>query len=91
MSLSLIHISSANDPNYKGVLVGGISGGVGSTIQIHSVGYPASSFFVAQQVYDASGKPVEGVYVDRNGDGKITVDDYYHYKSPCLLYTSRCV
>ena len=32
-------LTSANDPNYKGVLVGGISGGVGSTIQIHSVGY----------------------------------------------------
>ncbi|AYQ31689.1 TonB-dependent receptor [Runella sp. SP2] len=75
-------LTSANDPNYKGVLVGGISGGVGNTIQIHSVGYPASSFFVAQQVYDASGKPVEGVYVDKNGDGKITVDDYNHYKSP---------
>ncbi len=75
-------LTSANDPNYKGVLVGGIAGGVGSTIQIHSVGYPASSYFVAQQVYDQNGKPVEGVYVDRNQDGKITVDDYYHYKSP---------
>jgi iron complex outermembrane receptor protein len=75
-------LTSANDPNYKGVLVGGIAGGVGSTIQIHSVGYPASSYFVAQQVYDENGKPVEGVYVDRNQDGKITVDDYYHYKSP---------
>ena len=75
-------LTSANDPGYKGVLVGGIAGGVGSTIQIHSVGYPASSYFVAQQVYDENGKPVEGVYVDRNQDGKITVDDYYHYKSP---------
>ncbi|MFN3378153.1 MAG: SusC/RagA family TonB-linked outer membrane protein, partial [Runella zeae] len=64
-------LTSANDPNYKGVLVGGIAGGVGSTIQIHSVGYPASSFFVAQQVYDEAGKPIEGVYVDRNKDGKI--------------------
>ena len=75
-------LTSANDPNYKGVLVGGIAGGVGSTIQIHSVGYPASSFFVAQQVYDEAGKPIEGVYVDRNKDGKITIDDYYHYQSP---------
>ncbi|MFN3852351.1 MAG: SusC/RagA family TonB-linked outer membrane protein [Spirosomataceae bacterium] len=81
-SNKITKLTSANDPNYKGVLTGGIAGGVGSTIQIHSVGFPASSFFVAQQVYDEAGNPIEGVYVDKNQDGKITVDDYYHYKSP---------
>ena len=34
-----------------------------------------------QQAYDATGKPLEGVYVDRNGDGQITSADRYRYKS----------
>ncbi|MDI9871023.1 SusC/RagA family TonB-linked outer membrane protein [Flectobacillus roseus] len=75
-------LTNNNDPSYQGVLVGGIAGGVGSTIQIHSVGYPAYSFYVLQQAYDANGKPIEGVYVDRNGDGIINVDDQYRYKNP---------
>ncbi len=75
-------LTNNNDPSYQGVLVGGITGGVGSTIQIHSVGYPASAFYVMKQVYDTNGKPVEGVYVDNNTDNKLTVDDQYHYKSP---------
>jgi len=70
-----------DDPNYAGILVGGISGGVGNTVQIQSVGYPMYSFYVYQQVYDANDKPIEGLYVDRNGDGKITDADRYHYKS----------
>ena len=61
---------------------GYISGGTGNTIQAHAVGYNPFSFYVYQQVYDANGKPLEGVYVDRNGDGKITADgDKYFYKS----------
>jgi iron complex outermembrane receptor protein len=75
-------LTNNSDPSYTGVLVGGIAGGVGSTIQIHSVDYPAFAFYVQKQVYDKNGKPVEGVYVDSNGDGKITADDQYRYKSP---------
>lgn len=61
---------------------GGISGGVGNTVQAHSVGYTPFSFYVYQQTYDNTGKPLEGVYVDRNGDGKITASgDKYFYKS----------
>jgi iron complex outermembrane receptor protein len=37
----------------------------------NKVGYAANSFFVYQQVYDENGKPIEGLYVDRNGDGVI--------------------
>ena len=40
-----------------------------------------------QQVYGADGLPLEGVYVDRNGDGKITTDDKYFYKSPAAPWT----
>lgn len=75
-------LTSTDDPNYLGVLTGGISGGVGNTIQIHSVGFPANSFFVYEQVYDANGTPIEGLYVDRNQDGKITQDDRYRYENP---------
>ena len=75
-------LTNNSDPTYQGVLVGGISGGVGSTVQIHSVGYPAYSFYVLKQVYDANGKPVEGVYVDNKADGVSNVDDQYRYKSP---------
>ncbi len=75
-------LTATNDPNYLGVAVGGISGGVGNTIQMHSVGYPAYSFYVYQQVYDKNGKPIEGLYVDRNGDGQINDNDRYHYEDP---------
>ena len=61
---------------------GGISGGNGNTVQIHSVGHPASSFYLFQQVYDAAGKPIEGVYVDQNGDGQIDEADKIINKSP---------
>jgi len=62
--------------------VGGISAGTGYTIQAHTVGKPANSFYVFQQVYDENGNALEGVYVDRNGDGKINDSDKYFYKSP---------
>ena len=73
-------LTANDDPTYIGVATGGISGGVGNNIQIHSVGFPANSFFVYEQVYDENGMPVEGLYVDRNGDGSITNDDKYRYK-----------
>jgi TonB-dependent starch-binding outer membrane protein SusC len=69
------------DPNYPGNPYAGISGGVGNTILINSVGYPRGSFYVYQQVYDASGKPLEGVFADRNRDGIINEKDLYKYKS----------
>lgn len=75
-------LTASSDPNYLGYEVGNISGGVGNKVQIHSVGHPAFSFFVYEQVYDADGKPIQGMYVDRNGDGEITDDDRYHYKDP---------
>jgi iron complex outermembrane receptor protein len=75
-------LTKVDDPTFIGVATGGISGGVGNTIQIHSVGYRPSSFFVLQQVYNAEGKPVEGLYVDRNKDGLLNNLDYYRYQSP---------
>ncbi len=75
-------LTKTNDPNYPGVQVGNISGGVGSTIQIHSVGYPVFSYYVYQQVYDNNGKPIEGLYVDRKPDGVLNSSDLYRYKQP---------
>ena len=47
----------------------------------HQVGFPANSFFVYQQAYDQNGDPIENAVVDRNGDGEISEDDRYLYKS----------
>jgi iron complex outermembrane receptor protein len=69
------------------VPTGDISAGTGNTIQAHTVGKPASSFHVYQQVYDENGKPIENLVVDRNGDGQITEDDLYYYKSPMAPIT----
>jgi TonB-dependent starch-binding outer membrane protein SusC len=70
------------DPNYIGYKIGSISGGTGNTIQINSVGSPRNAFYVYQQVYDANGKPLDNVFVDRNDDGQISDKDLYKYKSP---------
>jgi iron complex outermembrane receptor protein len=75
-------LTAVDDSTYQGIYVGGISGGVGNNIQIHSVGYPSYSFYVMEQVYDSDGKPIEGLYVDRNHDGAITGDDRYRYQKP---------
>ena len=75
-------LTTVDDPAFVGVETGDIAGGVGNTIQIHSTGHSRSSFYVYEQVYDEDGNPVEGAYVDRNGDGRITEADKYRFKSP---------
>jgi TonB-dependent starch-binding outer membrane protein SusC len=82
----ITRLTTSEDPNYLGVLTGGISGGVGNTVQVHSVGFAPNTFFVFQQVYDQNGNPIEGLYVDRNGDGEITDDDRYHFRKPAADY-----
>ena len=54
----------------------------GGTVQVNKVGYPANSFYVYQQVYDENGKPIENMFVDRNGNGYIDDGDRYIYKKP---------
>jgi iron complex outermembrane receptor protein len=56
--------------------------GMSGYLQRNKVGEPVNSFYVYQQVYDEAGKPIEGLYVDRNADGQITDADRYYYKSP---------
>jgi len=63
------------------IMTGSIGGGTGNMVQVQSVGHPAYSYYVYKQVYGPDGKPVEGVYADLDGDGKITPNDRYRYKS----------
>ena len=74
-------LTISSDPNYAGNRYGGISGGVGNTILINSVGNSRGSFFVYKQVYGENGKPIEGVFADLNRDGIINEKDLYPYKS----------
>jgi len=74
-------LTISDDPNYRGNQYGGISGGTGTTLFINTVGLPKGSFYVYQQVYDAAGKPIDGLYEDRNRDGLINTDDLYQYKN----------
>ncbi|MBQ8050903.1 MAG: TonB-dependent receptor [Bacteroidaceae bacterium] len=59
-----------------------IGAGLSNQVQVNMVGHPINSFYVYQQVYDQAGNPLEGVYVDRNGDGILNADDKYVYKKP---------
>ncbi len=61
--------------------VGGISGDIGSNIQVLQVGSPINSFNVFRSRRGADGQPVTGdlpdsaLFVDQNGDGNINQDD----------------
>ncbi len=59
----------------------GIPGATGNPVKGHVQGERADSYFVYEQVYDDNGRPIEGVYVDQNGDGEINFDDRYVYKN----------
>jgi TonB-dependent starch-binding outer membrane protein SusC len=63
------------------ILTGGIGGGTGGTIQIHSEGFTPNSFYVYKQIYDVNRNPIRGAFVDINGDGKINTEDRYIYKN----------
>jgi iron complex outermembrane receptor protein len=72
-------LSLGNDPNFL-IAQGGISGGVGNNIQLWREGLDPSTFYVFRQVYDNAGNPIEGAYVDVNGDNQITEADKQAYK-----------
>ncbi|MCR8559876.1 SusC/RagA family TonB-linked outer membrane protein [Mucilaginibacter sp. BJC16-A38] len=78
--ITVDNISATHDPNQI-IQVGGIPGGVGNTIQLLKAGYTPYQFYVYQQVYGSNGMPLNGVYVDRNGNGSSS-DDKYLYKQP---------
>ena len=70
-------LTSGNAAGYLGVTVGDGMGGTGGYTSLHRVGYAPYTFYLFQQLYDASGVPVENALVDRDGDGRITDADRY--------------
>ena len=77
--LEITKLSLGDNPEFF-IPQGEISGGVGNTIQLWKAGIDPSTFFVYRQVYDESGDPIEGAYVDINEDGVITEADRQPYK-----------
>jgi iron complex outermembrane receptor protein len=70
------------DKNYPGVPTGGIAGGIGGGFaQVHQVGFSRNTFNLYKQVYDKSGKPIEGLFEDLNRDGIINQNDLFKNKS----------
>lgn len=65
----------------------GLKAGTDTQLTYHKVGEPANSFWVYQQVYDDNGRPIQGVYVDRNADGLIDNHDRYFYKNIAAPWT----
>ena len=65
-------------------VAGRLSDTAGTPIQWHIVGEPAFTYKMFEQVYDNSGNPIEGQYVDQNHDGVINDDDLikYHSRDP---------
>ncbi|WP_321321611.1 TonB-dependent receptor [Labilibaculum sp.] len=64
---------------------------VGSTIdsyyfQVLTEGYAPNMFYVYHQLYDETGKPIEGAFADLNNDGTINSGDLYRYHSPSPDY-----
>lgn len=76
------------------ILVGGIAGGVGNTIQVLQPGYAVNSFHTYRHIRGADGKPLwadvnndgtineQDIYVDVNDDGVINQDDRQAEHSP---------
>ncbi len=56
----------------------GLPVGTGVNLAYHAVGYNPYSAWVFQQIYDSAGNPLQGVVVDRNGDGIINNDDRHY-------------
>ena len=70
-------VEGAQSPN---TLVGPTVGKGGQQVQVFTEGYAPYSFYLYKQIYDeATGRPIEGLYADLNGDGVINTSDLYHY------------
>ncbi|MFZ4435715.1 MAG: SusC/RagA family TonB-linked outer membrane protein [Flavobacterium psychrophilum] len=50
----------------------------GVYLAFNPVGQQPYSAWVFEQIYDATGQPIVGAYVDRNDDGRINNDDRYY-------------
>ena len=93
-------LSLVQDTTSPGIQVGGIAGGVGNTIQIHALGMPMFTFYSYEQIYDATGRPLErngsldqySDGVDVNGNGKIDdIEAYVDQNGDGIINTSDLV
>ena len=58
-------------------------------VMVYKTGYAPNTFKVYKQIYDQeTGRPIEGLYADLNGDGRISEADqyYYHHASPDWIF-----
>ncbi|MDA3927797.1 MAG: SusC/RagA family TonB-linked outer membrane protein [Prolixibacteraceae bacterium] len=88
---TITKLNKTDDPSDAGVETGNTvtGGGLNSQVQIHTVGQAPNSFYTFQQVFDAEDNPIEGVYVDRSGEGgDIASNTFnkYHNHSPNADY-----
>ena len=56
------------------------------TFQVLTEGYAPYMFYVYHQLYDESGRPIEGAFADVSKDGQINSEDLYRYHSPSPDY-----
>ena len=80
--ITKLTLNDSSGSDYVGVSTGGISGGTGNTVQMHSVGHAPSTFYLYKQLYFDDGTPIEGAFADLNGDGVINEKDRYFVHTP---------
>jgi len=56
--------------------------GLNVNVQTQRIGLAPYSFSVYEQIYDANGRPIQGAYVDRDGNGVIDSNDKYSPHKP---------
>lgn len=83
-NVKITNLSLVKDASSPGTYAGPEVGS--RSLQIMTEGYEPYMFFVYKQLYDASGKPIEGAYADLNGDHVINDKDLYRYHSPMPDY-----
>lgn len=80
-NLDLVPGSTASD-TYVGFMES-------TPVMVYKSGYKPNTFKLFKQIYDEeTGRPIEGLYADLNGDGAITEDDRYyaHSSSPDWIF-----
>jgi TonB-dependent starch-binding outer membrane protein SusC len=87
MSNEIVRLYVHDTGDFAGIRLGPITGSYGDSVMILTNGYPASTFYVYESIYDADGLPLFNMYVDQNGDGMITDDDRIRYKTPFPDYS----
>jgi iron complex outermembrane receptor protein len=90
----LTKLNGNTSADFLGLEVGGISGGVGNTVQLLSVGDPAFTYWLYEHQRDDNGnliqdtnpdgtsRPLTDIYVDQNEDGAIDNLDKVKQESP---------